>query len=239
MIRGAWLAAVIVTGIASSSARAAAQPVEAAQRAVTELRGDSLRLSAGIGYVAVSGPAVETDGRDVEHDSPGLLPLPVSLIARVDYPLHSLLLLGVQGTVFFWEETSDEYFGADAHYTFDTGGVVRLRFDLERLLFPTGLNEIVVSVPFGPSFDVFEAGPRTYGAVLDNETGWHTGLAVGYQFLRSNDPWGAFVEVGFTIHRLPKTYTYQLEPDRIATEEVIYRPVEVFLRAGGIVRPFN
>jgi hypothetical protein len=237
MSRGVWLAAVIVIGIAASSARVAAQP--ALPQAITALRSDSLRMSAGIGYVTVSGPEVETDGRQVGDDSPRLLPLPASLIARVDYPLHSLLLLGVQGTVFFWEETSDEYFGADAHYTFDTGGVIRLRFDIEPRIIPNGLNEVVVSVPLGPSFDVFDAGPRSYGGVLDNELGWHTGLAVGYQFLRSNGPWGAFVEVGFTIHRLPKTYTYQLEPDRNATEEVIYRPVELFLRAGGILRPFN
>lgn len=232
MIRAALL--LVLASAWLSTARASAQWVDVSHEAPVETNTETLRLAVGGGASAVVAGDYETNGSAVHGDGPTSLPMP-SLVARIDYPAHAHLLLGVQSSLFLWQDFGADLFGDTGHVTLGTSAVARLRF-----AFGTRVrHEILAWVPFGPTFDFFGASPRSYGASLDNNVGWHAGFAVGYQMVRKKSPWNWFGEIGFTWYRIPKTYSYQLEPERRAIEELIYQPVEVFIRAGGMLLPFR
>lgn len=232
MTRTASLLMLLLASTALITARASAQPIDV--RPLAPVRTETLRLALGIGVSAVGGTDVENNGRSVAGDYPAMLPMP-SLNARADFPIHSHLLVGVQSALFYWAVTSGrDLFGDTGHTTIDLGAIARLRFAFGGTKFG---HEILGSVVVGPTFDIYDPSPRSYGASFENEVGWHTGLLGGYQLIR-RDGWGMFADVGFTWHYIPETYEYQLESDRRATEEMIYRPVEVFLRAGFLLLPF-
>jgi hypothetical protein len=217
-----------------TSLPASAQWVDVSHQAREERSTEVLRLSLGAGFSMVAATETETNGRRTSGDTPEWFPMP-ALVARVDYPVHALVLLGVQGSLFYWQDSSGKLFGDSGHTVIDTSVVGRLRFGFGT----RSRHEIVLSAPFGPTFDVFDASPRSYGGSLDNEVGWHTGLFVGYQMMRKTSLWGWFGEIGFTWHHIPKTYTYQLEGARSATEEMLYQPLSLFIRAGGMLLPFR
>ena len=191
-----------------------------------KLRNETLRISFGAGVTAVVGPELQVNDQPVEEDNPGGLPLP-SLVVRFDIPVHSLILLGVQSAFFGWETGNGELFGEEWHTTLDVGAVVRGRFVLDS----GRRQELLLSLPFGPSFDFFDLGPRRYGAELENDLGWHAGLIFGYQYLAVRGL-GFFLEGGFSYHHISKTIEYP-----IGRDELLYQPVDLFVRGGGVLLP--
>lgn len=216
----------IVACISFSHGSATAQQIE--QPAAVQPP-DSLRVSLGPALGMVVGPNGTVDGQAVQGNRPRSLPLPTAVV-RADVPVGRFVLLGVQSTAFYWNTHSDENFGDTGHLTFDVSTLVRARIGFGSY----HRHEIVLSVPFGPSFDSFDIGPRRFGGKLDNEVGWHAGAFAGYQFIRGRSFWGLFGEVGLIHHRLPKTIEYQS-----STEKLVFEPQHLFIRAGLILLPFR
>jgi hypothetical protein len=190
---------------------------------------DSLRLSVGVGLAMTVGPNITVDGQAVPHNRPRSLPLPTAVV-RADVPLGRFVLLGVQGTGFWWETPNEDEFDDTGHLTFDLSALARVRFAFGAY----HRHEIVISVPFGPSFDSYDIGPRRFGGKLDNEVGWHAGGFASYQLIPGRAFWGLFGEVGLIYHRLPKTIEYQS-----STVELVYEPQSLFVRVGLILLPFR
>lgn len=216
----AWLLALLAcVGLGHS-------PVAAQQE---EPPADSLRLSFGLGLGMAVGPSGTVDGEVVRGNRPRSLPLPTAVV-RAEVPLGRFVLLGLQGTGFYWETPNGEDFGDTGHLTFDLSALARVRIAFGSY----HRHEIVLSVPFGPSFDRYDIGPRRFGGRLDNELGWHAGAFAGYQLIRGGSFWGLFGEVGLIYHRLPKAIEYQS-----STVELVYEPEYLFIRAGLILLPFR
>lgn len=205
-------------------------PPRAPVQQASEARNDSPRLYAGAGVETVSGPEVTLNGRALQYNRPSSYNFPPAApigVLRFDLPLHRFLLAGIQAGVMSWRTETEGLLGRSPHYTFDLGAVARLRVGLGAY----GRHELVGSLVFGPSFDVADDGPRSYGASSDSHVGVHAGGFVGYQYFPLSSAFGVFAEGGLTYHRLTQTIAYEID-GRGSRDELIYQPIQGFLRGG-------
>lgn len=226
-MKSAWLR-MLVLCVGLGAAPALAQDTSDVKRAADYIQSDTLRLTLGAGFALGAGAFVDIEGRDVSTERPRISWLP-SPIVRADMPVSELLLLGVQCTFLNWETDANQFFDT-GHKMFDIGALVRFR-----IRSPAGREyELLFSTLAGPTFDLFDLGPRNYGSKVHNEVGWHAGLIVSFQYVPNRNWVGYFGETGFTHHSIPKTLDHGT-----SREDVLYDVKALSVRGGFIFLPFR
>jgi hypothetical protein len=194
-----------------------------------------LLLHAGLDLVV--GPAVKADGISASHPTTGgylTIAYPGAAL-RFEVPLSHLFVAGVQAAFMPWMTHAEYAVGPDVHTAFDFSVFPKARISH---VMGSDRSELYVGVPIGPSLDTVPTykGAAPVHVAADPAWGFHGGLALGYEDLSAHSHWAWVIEGGVLFHHFEHTYAFEVDGKALSEhEEVVYRPISIFLHVGGLL----